>query len=251
MKTLNKLTFLAITIAIFFFFDACNKDLITSTTNPTRHGRDFAGLDSSVNDSVMVITPFGPRLKSDVHLIPNGHRLVYSGTHLQEIETSTNKLVNDFGAQAPLKYLVSNTQSNSKLHINNVNKSLNIIDNAPKSPNKIIDAGLISNEDWITWAGSSTTSKGPISTVGNTTISTSWTVPSLPAATNLNDGQILFIYEALCDASLDNIVQPVLQFGISAAGGYATSWSIFNCYISCSNCAEFPSTPIGVDPGTS
>jgi len=247
MKTLHKLTFLAISIAVFFFFDACNKELITSTTNPVMHGRDFAGLSSSVNDSVMVITPHGPRLRSDVHLIPAGHRLIYSGTHLQEIETSTNKLVNDFGVQAPLKYLESYTQSHSKLHVNNLNKSFNSINDAPKSANKIIEAGLVGDPSWITWASSSTTSKGAISGLNNPSFSTTWTVPSLP--TNLYDGQNFFIFDAVCDATGSNIVQPVLQFGNDGRGGSATSWSIFNAYMACDSCTFFTGAYVPVSTG--
>jgi hypothetical protein len=61
-------------------------------------------------------------------------------------------------------------------------------------------------------------------------ITATWTVPPLPAT---NDGQILFFFPGFEDTSdILSIVQPVLQFGDSSAGG-ANYWALasWNCCI--------------------
>lgn len=229
MKNLNKplVTAIALAAAILFFtLNSCKKDLLVGSSKPAetskpgqnnlsartnyhRHyGREFASLDSSVRDSEVVITPNGPRLKSDVHLIPEGHKLKYSGARLQEVEISTGKLINDFGVPGPLKYIKPNLR-------NSANTST-------KTPHNIINP-IPGPATWTTWAQTTTVSGGLAN--GNAAI---WTVPSLPTVTT--DGQILFIFDALEDAGGNSILQPILQFGQTYAGGSNTSWSISTAF---------------------
>lgn len=57
--------------------------------------------------------------------------------------------------------------------------------------------------------------------------STTWTVPPVPASAN---GQLLYIFNALVPTSLATILQPVLQFGVSSAGG-GNYWAVASWYV--------------------
>uniref|UniRef100_A0A8H8CEJ3 Uncharacterized protein n=1 Tax=Psilocybe cubensis TaxID=181762 RepID=A0A8H8CEJ3_PSICU len=57
--------------------------------------------------------------------------------------------------------------------------------------------------------------------------STSWVVPEVPARA---DGQLLYVFNALVPTSLDTILQPVLQFGVSSAGG-GNYWAVASWYV--------------------
>jgi hypothetical protein len=79
-----------------------------------------------------------------------------------------------------------------------------------------------------------------------TSFTTNWTVPSVPT----NQGsQTLFLFNGMQDGTTSSsyIIQPVLQWGPSAAGG-GKYWAITNWYVS-SNQAFF-GTLVNVSPGT-
>ena len=61
--------------------------------------------------------------------------------------------------------------------------------------------------------------------------STEWVVPPLPQRYS---GQLLYYFIGLLPPSFDAIIQPVLQYGVSAAGGGAF-WSVGSWYIVGSN----------------
>ncbi|KAJ7717181.1 hypothetical protein B0H14DRAFT_2643680 [Mycena olivaceomarginata] len=56
---------------------------------------------------------------------------------------------------------------------------------------------------------------------------TTWSVPNAPPA---NTGQTLFLFNSIEPASFDGIMQPVLQWGGSAAGG-GQFWAVASWYI--------------------
>ena len=56
---------------------------------------------------------------------------------------------------------------------------------------------------------------------------TTWTVPPNPAT---NDGQTIFLFNSIEPASFNDILQPVLQWGPSYAGGGA-HWSVASWYL--------------------
>jgi hypothetical protein len=83
--------------------------------------------------------------------------------------------------------------------------------------------------------------------VAGTTIKriyTQWGVPDPPV---INSDQTIFLFNALQNESKDEIVQPVLQFGSSAAGGGA-SWGIANWHVAPSGLATV-SKLLPVDSG--
>ncbi|KAJ6451202.1 hypothetical protein C8R45DRAFT_1042445 [Mycena sanguinolenta] len=75
---------------------------------------------------------------------------------------------------------------------------------------------------WITYASWLNTGTSPISS-----FTTTWTVPAVPQT---NHDQTVFLFNSIEPDSGDAILQPVLQFGPSAAGGGAF-WSLATWYL--------------------
>lgn len=92
---------------------------------------------------------------------------------------------------------------------------------------------------WITYASWSNATGTPISR-----FTTTWTVPPAPET---DSGQTVFLFNAIEDAAQDDIVQPVLQWGISAAGG-GSYWAIANWYVDNTGHAIYSSL-VQVNPG--
>jgi hypothetical protein len=67
-------------------------------------------------------------------------------------------------------------------------------------------------------------------------------VPAVPAS---DVGQTIFLFNAIEPGTFNAIVQPVLQYGPSAAGG-GSFWAVASWYISSSN-EVFFTTPISVE----
>jgi hypothetical protein len=76
---------------------------------------------------------------------------------------------------------------------------------------------------WITFASWQNLASEPVSQ-----IATDCTVPDPPTAGDT--GQTIFLFNAIQNASRTNLLQPVLQWGTSQAGG-GPFWSISNWYI--------------------
>jgi hypothetical protein len=76
---------------------------------------------------------------------------------------------------------------------------------------------------WVTFASWENPTGTPISQ-----IDTTWTVPLAPAAGNA--GQTIFLFNGLQNSEGSNLLQPVLQWGTSQAGG-GGYWGISNWYI--------------------
>jgi hypothetical protein len=98
--------------------------------------------------------------------------------------------------------------------------------NAPVLEEPIPDIGT----GWITYAWWLNDSGSPISQ-----LSTQWTVPPEPA---VQAGQTVFLFNALEDAQNNDLVQPVLQWGVSHAGG-GPFWAVGSGYIDTGGHAYF------------
>lgn len=77
-------------------------------------------------------------------------------------------------------------------------------------------------------------------------LSGTWTVPSYPS---LLSGQLLYVFNAIEPASGDWILQPVLQYGVSPAGG-GNYWAIASWLVGANGYA-FHSPLVKVAPGNS
>ncbi|KAJ7063830.1 hypothetical protein C8F01DRAFT_1129472 [Mycena amicta] len=75
---------------------------------------------------------------------------------------------------------------------------------------------------WITYADWLNTGSSPISS-----FTTTWTVPPVPAT---NHGQTIFLFNSIEPNSGNAIIQPVLQYGPSAAGG-GSFWGVASWYL--------------------
>ena len=88
---------------------------------------------------------------------------------------------------------------------------------APNAPIPGLGSG------WITFAAWQNTASGAISQ-----FATQWTVPDDPSRGDT--GQTIFLFNALQNPGRTNLLQPVLQWGTSQAGG-GSFWTISNWYI--------------------
>ncbi|KAJ7779777.1 hypothetical protein B0H16DRAFT_725521 [Mycena metata] len=91
---------------------------------------------------------------------------------------------------------------------------------------------------WVTFASWLNTDSSPISS-----FTTSWTVPPVPATDN---GQTIFLFNSIEPNAGDAIIQPVLQFGGSAAGG-GSYWAVATWYLDSAN--TFFTTPVQTSAG--
>ncbi|KAJ7114592.1 hypothetical protein C8R43DRAFT_1113160 [Mycena crocata] len=92
---------------------------------------------------------------------------------------------------------------------------------------------------WITYAFWLNPDSSPV-----TSFTTTWDVPAIPAT---DHGQTVFLFNAMQPVGSSEILQPVLQYGPSAAGGGAF-WSVATWHIDSVN--TFFTPLIRSDPGT-
>jgi len=140
----------------------------------------------------LVMTPGGLRPKANVHAIPEGARINHTPTEIQII-----------AADGTIIHAASRDKTPAA-------GGLRFL--APRDLNE----GYVAYSDWKNTASS------PIST-----FSTSWTVPPLPTH---SDGQVLYIFNGLVPDSTYAILQPVLQYGVSEAGGGAY-WTVASWFV--------------------
>ncbi len=141
----------------------------------------------------MVITPGGLRSSSVVHKIEAGTVLDGSTGSIRNLDAGRNLLA-DFGAIPP-------RPEGTPLMPLNVSH--------PARPAPAFGTG------WITYASWTNSTGSPVSS-----FSTQWIVPPPPIA---EDGQVIFLFNGIQNSTM--IYQPVLQWGVSAAGG-GNYWAV-------------------------
>lgn len=173
----------------------------------------------SVNNSKdeVVYTPSGPALRSQVHFVDSRHHLNMKDGNIQIVENKTGSVSQEFRSSV-------------------INGNSNIISNSKSKASKSVTP---EDDGWMTYSQWDNSTITPISY-----LSTIWIVP-LPPTTNSN--QTIFLFNGLCPNTWAWILQPVLQWGVSAAGG-GNYWSISNWYVDDS--LFFCDTLINVSPGT-
>ena len=165
----------------------------------------------------LVLTPGGARPRSLVHQLEEGQHVSTKGGRVQIIETATGNVVKDLG---PAGTPGSEEEVPSAV--------------ASGGVPSITDIGWIENSQWRNGGTE------PI-----VYFSTTWVVPPVPAS---SDGQTVFLFNGLQPDSAAHILQPVLQWGPSAAGG-GNYWSITNWYADGQGGAAAFKPPIKVNPG--
>jgi hypothetical protein len=167
------------------------------------HSPNASDIAAPASDD-LVLTPGGWRPKSQVHRVEPGQHVSGKAGRLRIIETETGRVVKDLGEVSKEKY------SRPRGRTTNLGIS------APLSEN-----GWIENSGWTN------TSTDPI-----TYFSTTWVVPPPPAS---QDGQTIYLFNGLeqsgtgAEPNGPFILQPVLQWGTSEAGG-GNYWTITNWY---------------------
>lgn len=173
-------------------FTACKKEQAGTTTDNTLPPAEKVQAASHQDE---VLTPAGWVHKSKVHHVQTGEYLSGEGNRLRKYDRQ-GKMVADYGV----------IENNNVPFINN---------NAKTGKDRFpLGSG------WITYTYWTNTSATPISY-----FSTSWVVPPAPA---VSSGQTIFLFNGLQNSG--NILQPVLQWGPSAAGG-GNYWAIANWYV--------------------
>lgn len=175
------------------------------------------------NDKVSpddVLTPGGWRPKSDVHELTPDQVVNVENGRLTIIDKKSRTLIRDLGPITPTK---QTTRKNGLARTSSVETG--------PHPAPLTD-------QWIVYSTWTNASANPISY-----FKARWTVPAAPST---NHGQTIFLFNGL--TPLDNafILQPVLQWGVSSAGGGAY-WSITNWYVGTSTVLSMPL--VEVSPG--
>jgi hypothetical protein len=203
-------------LASALLFSACTK--VRETGNhPTISTTTNSGRDD------LVPTPAGMIPRSNVHLIGRGYKLVRQGNHFMKVAAQSGNVVQDFGEIAPKRIPRFGPRSAA------AGSAVSQL----ASPNP--------NDSWVVYGEWENTSSTPI-----TSFVTDWAVPSQPATTE--DGQLIYIFNGLCNADSTEIIQPVLQWGNGPAGG-STYWSIANWYV-VGNTAWISDIVTNLSPGT-
>ncbi|PPQ86214.1 hypothetical protein CVT25_006894 [Psilocybe cyanescens] len=151
-------------------------------------------LDPSATDE-LVHTPGGMLLKSNVHTVPEGGKVVHSATEVRLLDADGAVL-----HVAPLK--------GAKPRFN-----------LPNDP--AIKPSLTSRN--LQAATIAAIAQAP-SVSG---FQSNWALPPLP---QVNSGQLLMYFAALAPPTVDALIQPTLQYGVSAAGG-GPFWSLASWFI--------------------
>jgi len=175
---------------------------------------DSVSIDSG---NEVVYTPFGPAIKSNVHYVDRDHHLKFCNNTIQVIQNVTGKIREEFD-------VTGNEGHYKKLKNEYI-----------KSEVSSFIAENDSDDGWISFAVGQDYYEisGPISHYSAT-----WNVPSPP---NCKSDQLIYLFIALEGSSiLENgnsnfhIVQPVLQWGLSPAGG-GKYWAICNWHVTNEN----------------
>lgn len=196
-------------IVMFCFMIINNLEIVSQTSS--KYKIDNCHPDSTLIIDEIVYTPIGQTLKSNIHLVNTEHYINVNGSQIQIIETKTGSIINEFK--------IEKSKDNSSLALNSADYSSGWIVFAQIVPN---DIELIHS------------------------FSTSWRVPSSPS---VNSNQLIYIFNGLFSFGSDiGILQPVLQWGKSPAGG-GDYWAICNWFV-IDNTHYFHDSPIKVDSGT-
>src|SRR5205085_442159 len=160
----------------------------------------------------LVLTPGGWRPKSKVHLIEPGQHVTVEGDTMKKIETKTGRVIAELG-KVPKK-----PGNELKDKEPNMPKNVYVPDKkkvAAAAGSAVPDYGT----GWIAYAGWTNDSGQPLSS-----FTTNWVVPPAPAS---DSGQTIFLFNGIQNSAF--ILQPVLQWGPSYAGG-GSYWTIANWY---------------------
>ncbi len=176
------------------------------------------------NMDELVVTPGGLRPKSNVHLIENGTHVGLKNGVLIKVNNETKSIIKELGKINKIEH-----------HLNR-----NSLRKFEKHENKIMGQPPITDK-WIIYSGWQNETGNPISY-----FSTKWIVPPEPTSDN---GQLIYLFNGIENSSFEMILQPVLQWGNSPAGG-GSFWAVSNWFVgSPESGIALHSELINVNPG--
>ena len=187
-----------------FLLGGCSKQLPFAPSSSSK---------TVTSDDELVLTPYGMLPRSHTFLIEKGYHLFIDRGQVWKRNTATQALVTNLGEirrPPPGSSIFPMARSRQTV--------------LPKNPSN--QRSLVpQTTDWVTFAQWQNTTGNPI-----VNFSTSWVVPPLPAS---YDDQTFFIFNGLESAQgFGDILQPVLQYGPSAASMQNTNhWVIANWYV--------------------
>jgi hypothetical protein len=206
-------------IFLSFLFVNC---LSAQSNQKEDRSSGFLNIKDPSCDSV-VLTPFGRAAKSHIHFISNKFHVNNGNSYTEIVQNSTGRVIQKFAKDF----------------------SQNKLDSHSPFENETEDTGMNFKDGWITYGSCEVFSPKeiPISL-----FDVKWIVPSDPI---MKSNQLIYIFCGLqaIESGVGHIVQPVLQWGISPAGG-GNYWAICNWYVS-SDYNLFYDSLIKVNPGTS
>jgi hypothetical protein len=175
----------------------------------------------------LVLTPGGWRPSSQVHLIEADHHVDASNGRLRKIHTASGKEVADFG-----EVVIKNDGK--------PNHPRNVFVPDDKKVHATAGSEVPSfGTGWITNSGWTNNSGHPL-----TSFSSQWAVPAPPVT---HSGQIIYLFNGVQNSAY--ILQPVLQWGSTPAGG-GNYWAITNWYVNGQGGVALHGPLVNVNPGT-
>lgn len=190
----------------------------------------FALAAPSARSGKIVHTPHGVRPASNVHAVPPGGSIHHVGNEIHVLDHS-GKLVHS----------TKNDKTKVRPHSRRSEVGSSV-ERSSANADFALDSNTISKREatgWVAYAGwYNPDSSSPVNY-----FPTTWRVPSNPGT---DHGQVVFLFNSIEPASENAILQPVVQYGPSAAGG-GSYWSVASWYVSGSS--SYYSTLITVQPG--
>lgn len=186
------------------------------------------------NEEKKVLTPGGYRPESLVHTVESSDVVIFDAKEIPVIEKQKEESLNEDLVLTPCGY-------RSKRLVHEVQKSQAVAFESQEKRFRVFD--LSTNQDlftfdletservqlssgWISYAYWETNAANLIRS-----FKTSWSVPNAPVT---RSGQTIFLFNGIQNHGNDyGILQPVLQWGQSAAGG-GEYWSIASWYVTSS-----------------
>lgn len=185
------------------------KTLLPQSGFPSNNFIEITDSLVSKTQQEVIYTPFGPALKSNIHFVNNNYHLLINGSSIQLVQTKTGVISQEFN------YISTKYETNS----------------LSDSKNETSLSSISSQDGWITYAECQVYVPNPKTTY----FSAEWIVPSPPLKYS---DQIIYLFiglegtKILDDGNSAYILQPVLQWGETPAGGgkywAICNWLVFN-----------------------
>jgi len=175
----------------------------------------------------LVLTPGGWREKSKVHHVAEGEHV--------HLEDSALKIIHSESGMVTRQIALGHTRLGT--HARGGGSHTPYSAEATPRPSTLNPAPI--TDRWIVYSGWSNASGNPISF-----FKTRWAVPPPPTT---DHGQTIFLFNGIEPGDGSFILQPVLQWGSSHAGG-GSNWTITNWFVGSDGTALFGSL-ISVNPG--